>query len=151
MFGGDAMKKKVIIFISILAIIGIFIAVKVQQNSSRSDLEKALGVDFKKVDKVTISCGTTGKKSDIVGKEKIEVFIKNFDGAKLTKDQDQERRAGFILSVTLYKSNKDIGGFSFGYNKMIVYKGDNFTRYTSSINIDDDKIENMRLKYGLTK
>lgn len=146
------MKKKVIIIISILAVIGIFIGIKVHQNSLRSDLEKALGVDFKKVDKVMIRDGTTGKKADIVGTEKIEEFFKNFEGTKLTKDQDQDfqRKPGFILSVVLYRSNKEIGHIYFRYTIIELNNGNNLTRYTSNINIDKDKIKNIRSKYTLT-
>jgi len=72
-----------------------------------------------------------------------------FKGAKLKKSFDQRNHAGFIYSVTLYKSDKALGGFGFGYDQINVSKDNQSIRYISSKNIDETQIKEIAQKYNL--
>lgn len=143
------MKKKVIIIVAVVAVLAIVAGFFTYPFLMSKDIQETIGVNFDSVDKVTISSGTTGKTFDIVDKENLQEFFDIFKGANLTKSFDQQTYGGFIYSVTLYESSKDVGSFNFGYNQINLSKDGKLTRYVSSKNINEKQISEIAQKYKL--
>jgi flagellar basal body-associated protein FliL len=149
MIGCDIMKKKVIIIVAVAAVIAVVAGFFLYPFFIAKDMQESIGVNFDSVNKVTIASGTTGKSFDIVGKENLQEFFITFKGATLKKDSNQKIKDGFIYSAILYKSDKEIVGFNFGYNQITVSKNGSYTRYISSKNIDEKQISEIAQKYKL--
>jgi hypothetical protein len=147
------MKKVIIIvsaFVVILVAAGI-IFYPFLKSLGNNDMQKALNLNFSTVDKITIKSDMTGKESTIVGRENLQEFFDVFKGVKLKKSAVLGPSTGYIYGVSLYQSDKIIGGFNFGYNTIVVpATGMNSIEYTSSKNIDDKEIEKIAEKYNLT-
>jgi hypothetical protein len=141
--------KKVIIIIPIIVALLIVVGFILYPYIIAKDIEKTMKVNFDSIDKITIFSDNTGKQSDIVGKENVKEFLNILKGAKLKKSFDQRKYTGFIYSVTLYKSDKALGNFNFGYDRVNVSEGNKSVRYASSKNIDETQIKEIAQKYNL--
>lgn len=113
------------------------------------ELQKALNVDFSKVDKATIAYGSTGKHYDITGKENLDDFFKIFNGVKLKKCIDQKLYTGFVFSVILYKSDNALCRFNFGSDIFNVMSSGKVTKYNSNKCFSKSQINEIAQKYNL--
>ena len=49
----------------------------------------------------------------------------------------------------MFISDKKVISFSYGYDRISIYKNDKETKYISNINIDNDEINEIEIKYNL--
>lgn len=134
-------KKRTILIICILiavvSVLGYFFSYR--------KLESALNFKFNEVDKILISSGASSKIVEITNKEEIEEYLKIFDGTKVRRDINQIKTAGFCLEARFFIGNDQVGGITYGYNKITI----NNVRYVSNKNIDGQEIDQIEAKYNL--
>jgi len=140
------MKKKITLIIGVLVII---IGLILHSFFIPRDFKNALDVDFQKVDKILMSSGNYGKTVEITDKDEIEQFLNQFDNIKVKKSFSQSRKTGYCLEAKLFISDKKVISFSYGYDRISIYKNDKETKYISNINIDNDEINEIEIKYNL--
>ena len=113
------MKKKilkiVIVVIAIMLMYFIFFYVKPQ-----GSFESIVNIKLEQVDKIDVSCGTSGSKKIITDKDEIKEFVSMFKDIELKKHSNQKQGDGFIFNVFFYSGNKKVASFDFGYDVITI-------------------------------